>query len=83
MADYDASYASFKDRPIPFLPNQFEYRYVDAGFEAKLAKYHDIIHDAAEIVNAASDDIEGELCFLQFMNESKLPVILKNSPWER
>lgn len=69
MADYDASYASFKDRPIPFLPNQFEYRYVDAGFEAKLAKYHDIIHDAAEIVNAASDDIEGELCFLQFMNE--------------
>lgn len=69
MVDYDASYASFKDRPIPFLPNQFEYRYVDAGFEARLAKYHDIIHDAAEIVNAASDDIEGELCFLQFMNE--------------
>lgn len=69
MVDYDASYASFNDRPIPFLPEEFQHRYIDHAFEERIQTYHAIIHDAEEIVNAASDDIEGELCFLRFMDE--------------
>lgn len=66
MVDYDKQFAKMANRPVPFAPNPFMTRPVDPWFQAHLADYSELATKATLVINAASDDMAGELAFSQF-----------------
>ncbi len=66
MMDYDTSYADPNARPIPFIPDKFEYRCDDERWGRFLPKLEDMCRNAISIVNATSDSMSGCLAFLHF-----------------
>ena len=78
MVDYDPSYAILSNRPTPFIPEHFEVACVDDGLNHRAPLYRKMWSDSNKVINAASDDIEGELSFKYFMDlcsiESYKPI---------
>lgn len=65
IADYDSAYAALANRPIPYIPENMEFRCTDSSFAERMPTYQKLFADATIIINAASDDTEGELSFMQ------------------
>ena len=66
MVDYDEEYTNLDKRPLPFIPQELQRKIVEPNFEARQALYQQIVNDAAGIINAAEDNLRGELAFAQF-----------------
>lgn len=66
MAEYDESYATLSNRPLPFLPHELSKKCISEELDCRLELYQTMWSDASKIVNAASDDVEGELSFASF-----------------
>lgn len=67
MVDYDPEYKDYQKRPVPFLPDPVATYFVDKGFEQRLPVYKRMLEDASLVINAATDDYEGELAFFSFL----------------
>ena len=67
MSDYNPEYAKLKNRPIPYYPEESGYRFNDPAFEANLPYYKKLTEQASLVINASSDDYEGEISFFQFL----------------
>lgn len=66
MPDYAPEYADVSKRPVPFIPEVMKQAYIDPEFVSHLDMYRQMYSDASRIINAASDDIAGELAFHAF-----------------
>lgn len=66
MVDYDEEYTNLDKRPLPFIPQELQRKIVEPNFEARQVLYQQIVNDAAGIINAAEDNLRGELAFAQF-----------------
>lgn len=66
MVDYDKKYAKIENRPTPFFPTPFISRPMDSWFQTHREDYWGLLDKADQLINAASDDYEGELAFSQF-----------------
>lgn len=76
MADYNAVYEDCKERPTPFIPDELDRKIVDPDFEKRLPLYRQIVQDAGGIVNAAEDNLRGELAFSQFCDLCEVDDVL-------
>lgn len=73
MVDYDPSYADIKKRPVPFVPEPFDYRLTDSELTPKFENYKKMYAEANYIINAATDSIIGELSFFSFQRAMGKP----------
>ena len=82
LSDYNSDYEKAENRPIPFIPSEFGYHVVDKELNRHLDIYRNYIDRALErtmgaapsrdivklIVDASSDDAEGERASDNFFN---------------
>lgn len=68
MVDYDPAFAKLSNRPVPYFPPNVEYRVVDEEFKQRSEYYASLLQGASYVLNAASDDYNGEISFLQFIS---------------
>lgn len=66
MVDYQADYRTLGNRPIPFIPDSFEYRCCDEQMEKQRNRLEGFCSSASSIVNATTDSMMGTLAFLHF-----------------
>lgn len=77
MSDYSDDYKKIDNRPVPF-PEQYgdlEYRIIDKELWERMENYFSFIpRGVKSIVNAATDDIQGDMDFIgfQFMLSKKI-----------
>lgn len=69
LSEYDERYKVMANRPVPFLPPALEYKCVDENsrFFRSLDIYTKLYKQADCIINAATDDIDGEVDFEHFI----------------
>lgn len=79
MSEYNQAYAKIGARPVPFFPEEIRYTLVDQEFADHLEIYRRLFDENSirTLINAASDDIEGEYAFglfLKFLDRPTPPV---------
>ena len=70
MNEYDPEYSNAENRPVPFFPDMIRYKCVDEALKRRLHIYTAAMQQASIIINAATDDVEGDISFLQFVDNT-------------
>lgn len=79
MAEYDPAYSHILDRPVPYIPEQFRFKFSahNQDFKAHKEVYKNILSDASTVIDATTDDYDGNIAFSHFARIMDLPPTIR------